>query len=1049
FAARLRRGETGGGEPALVPDPDHRHEPFPATDVQRAYWMGRADDFALGGVGSHWYWEFDGVDVDIPRLERALNALIRRHDMLRAVFDDDGRQRVLPEVDEYVIEVADGDEALTRLRQSLSCRIPDPGRWPLIEVRAVRYGAGRTRLGFSFDYIVLDALSIVRFFGELTARYDDPEAGLPPLRITFRDYVLGAAPPPDEVAAAQRYWSERIDTLPPAPPLPLAKDPSEITAPQFHRREDWLPPRQWRALTDQAQRHNLTPAAVLAAAFAEVLTAWSGRDSVTLNLTMFNRRDVHPDIENVLGDFTSLLLVPHHAAADDSFLAAGHRFQERLWEGMSHGAVSALWVLRELARRTEASAVSMPVVFTSALGVAGELTELTFPFGRLVWGISQTPQVWLDNQVMERDGGLAYNWDSVDELFCDGALDAMFDAYRRLLRWLATTDWSLPAPDLLPAEQRVVREKVNRTAGAVVETTLHGDFFTRAATAPDRVAVLHGDEQVTYGELADRALRVAGWLREEGLRPGEPVEVRLPRGPDQVAAVLGVLAAGGAYVPIGLDQPEARRDRIRTIAGVRLAVTGDLPSSRRDGEPPTAPVHDDPDQLAYVIFTSGSTGEPKGVEITHRAAMNTIVDINDRFGVGPQDRVLAVSSLDFDLSVYDIFGLLSAGGALVLVGEDDRREARSWVELIGRHRVTVWNSVPALLEMTMVVAEGADPNRPGLDSLRLVLASGDWVGMDLPGRVRRAAPGARFVALGGATEAAIWSNAHEVDAVPPHWRSVPYGLPLRNQRYRVVGARDRDCPDWVVGELHIGGAGVARGYRNDPATTAEHFVEHAGGRWYRTGDLGRYWSNGILEFRGRSDSQVKIRGHRIELGEVAAAAESHPDVAHAIALTVGQDAGRHLVVAVVGGSTAARPDPTAVAGLLADRLPSYMVPERIAVLDRLPLSGNGKVDRRQVAAQLEPAPAHDEPPQGETEEWLAELWRDLLDHDTVARNDSFFLLGGDSLLATRLVETIRRRTGVPLALRELFAAATVARLATLVDARRGAPGAGEYEEGTL
>ncbi|MDG4256131.1 AMP-binding protein, partial [Pseudomonas aeruginosa] len=249
-------------------------------------------------------------------------------------------------------------------------------------------------------------------------------------------------------------------------------------------------------------------------------------------------------------------------------------------------------------------------------------------------------------------------------------------------------------------------------------------------------------------------------------------------------------------------------------------------------------------------------------------------------------RVLAVSSLDFDLSVYDLFGVLGVGGAVVLLDEDHRRDAAAWLELIHQHRVTLWNSVPVLLDMLLVMA--AEDPRPL--PFEQVFLSGDWIGLDLPGRLFAKTSGStKLVAMGGATEAAIWSNAFDVTLpLPAHWRSIPYGRPLANQRYRVVDAQGRDCPDWVTGELWIGGAGVALGYRGDPAQTAERFVDYNGERWYRTGDLGRYWPDGNLEFLGRRDHQVKVRGHRIELGEIEAALSALPGVARAVAVTIGK-----------------------------------------------------------------------------------------------------------------------------------------------------------------
>ncbi|WP_009900935.1 amino acid adenylation domain-containing protein, partial [Burkholderia thailandensis] len=362
-------------------------------------------------------------------------------------------------------------------------------------------------------------------------------------------------------------------------------------------------------------------------------------------------------------------------------------------------------------------------------------------------------------------------------------------------------------------------------------------------------------------------------------------EIRLPRGPEQIAAAFGVLAAGACYVPVDIAQPPARRALIERAAGIRAAI-GEAPAP--DAETPhfgvaalarsaplAAPLPVAPQGTAYVIYTSGSTGVPKGVEMTHEAAMNTIDAINPLLGANADDRLLAVSALDFDLSVYDLFGVLGAGGGLVLPTQDEARDAARWIELIERHRVTLWNSAPALLEMALAAPAAHGACR----SVRAALVSGDWIALDLPARLReRCGRACAFHALGGATEAGIWSNVQTVDAVPPHWRSIPYGRPLPGQAYRVVDEAGRDAPDYVAGELLIGGASLARGYRNDPALTAERFVESGAGRWYRTGDRGRYWPDGTLEFLGRADRQVKVRGHRIELGEIEAALSAHPQV---------------------------------------------------------------------------------------------------------------------------------------------------------------------------
>ncbi|WFE37405.1 non-ribosomal peptide synthetase [Micromonospora sp. WMMD998] len=1056
FAADLRHGGPERPTPTLRPDPEHRYDPFPLTDVQRAYWIGRTDTFALGGVGCHFYTEYDGAGIDMDRLTDAWNRVIERHEMLRAVFLPSGEQRILPSVPRFeipVVEVGAGagaaEEALAQQRDAMSHQVLDAGRWPLFDVRAVRYG-DRTRLAVSIDSILIDALSAMILMREVDTFYRRPDAELPPVGVSFRDYLLGAGPDESSRAESESYWSDRVDSLPEGPALPLAKDPATVQRPRFLRREQQLPESRWRRLRELAQQHGLTGSALLATAFAEVLGAWSARADLTLNVTLFDRRDVHPDIDAVLGDFTSLLLVGYQPEPGESWLDAARRMQRRMGEDLAHSDVSAVWVMRELARRRGSLDVSMPVVFTSTLGVTDDVV-IEPSFAERVWGISQTPQVWLDHQVMERAGGLLLVWDAVEELFPAGVLDAMFAAYMRLLEWLAEGTWAEPVPALLPAEQRIVRADVNATAGPVPDGLLHTGFFRRAAESPERVALLSDDGQLTYGELAGQALRVAGALLGHGVRPGDLVGITLPKGPEQVAAVLGTLAAGAVYVPCGVEQPPLRRNRIFTGAGVRLVLTDtasrDWPDTVRavpftDAVRATAtaePVPLSPDSPAYVIFTSGSTGEPKGVEITHAAAGNTVDDVNERFGVRETDRVLAVSALDFDLSVYDIFGPLAAGGALVLPAEHERREPQSWLRLCREHQVTLWNSVPALLDMLLVALSGDAPApAPGL---RLVLVSGDWVAVDLPGRVAAAFDGCRFVALGGATEAAIWSNAVEVTEVPESWTAVPYGLPLRNQRYRVVDDRGRDCPDWVAGELWIGGAGVATGYRNDPERTRERFVDYAGERWYRTGDLGRYWPDGTLEFLGRTDHQVKVRGHRIELGEVTAALAAYPALSAAAAVAVGRPP--RLVAFGVPEVGCGDEDLAGLEEFVAARLPGYAVPGVCLVLEELPLTANGKVDRSALEklADEDGGPAEPgEPPRGEVEEAVAAIWARLLDLPGVGREENFIALGGDSQLAARLAAALRERFGVDISLRQLFAAPTIAGTARLIDG---------FEEGAL
>ncbi len=1075
FAAELSQSDISEALPALIAEPDNRCEPFPLTEVQQAYWMGQSPGLPLN-CGTHYLVELDGDMVDVARLEQAWNGLVERHDMLRVVVDEHGQsQTIQPQVTPYRIEIApqcyvSQTEAKAQISQWWQS-VTQAAEQTLFAIRIVRYGNQRNRLGLMFNYQTLDGFSIKLLLKELAIRYQDPQALLPEFDISFRDYVNQIQPQPAALERAQAYWQKKLSTLPLAPALPLAKDPRTLNKPQFCRREAKLNAQLWLQLRQSAQQQGITPSALILAAYAEVLSQWSSGAALTVNLTLFDRKPVHADINKIVGDFTSLAPVSYTPDRSMTQLDVARQLQQEVADALEHRELSSIWVQRERAKTMDMTAAALPVVFTSTLGISDDLlgddTMVHFP--QLVGGgLSETPQVWLDHQMYESQGELLISWDSVDELFPAGMLDDMFCQFIKVVSQM-TTQWQSPFAPLLPDAQKQVRQKVNApNSEALSPRLLHNDMFDIARRHPQRIALIANDKQLTYGELANQALRIASALRCDGLQDGEPVGITLPKGCNQICAVFGILAAGGCYVPIGIHQPAARQAKIHQRAGIRrvltdaghshLIPTNEVCAISIDtvllAEPLAEPIPICPEQSAYIIFTSGSTGEPKGVEIAHQATANTIDDINTRYGVHADSRVLAISALDFDLSVYDIFGLLSTGGAMVLIGEEQRRDATAWLKLVECHNITVWNTVPVLLDMLMVVAE--HPTRssqhPALP-FEQVMLSGDWIGLDLPGRLfALSGPEIRLAAMGGATEAAIWSNTFDQfqlgHLLPANCHSIPYGYPLNNQCYRVVDAHGRDCPDWVAGELWIGGAGVARGYCGDQALTKASFImastETCGDdttplRWYRTGDLGRYWPDGSLEFLGRLDHQVKIRGHRIELGEIETALMTLPSVIKAVAVALRPANQPTTLAAAMVMAEGMMVDTSAIQSELHQLLPDYMVPSSLVAVADIPLSSNGKVDRKQITQMLvEHAPqAGFESPADELEQDIASIWREVLRLERISRHDDFFAIGGDSLSATQIVQQLQQQRVSPdsISLVTLFTAPNIAELGQQIRAQ--------------
>jgi amino acid adenylation domain-containing protein len=1051
--------------PRIQPKPEERFTAFPLTDMQQAYYLGRSELFDLGGIPAHGCLEFERESVDVERLEEAFNEVVRRHDMLRAVFLSESEQIVLPEVERYRIRAQDLrgksrseiEEALAQTREEMSFGLSyDATAGRRFDIRVARLSETTYRIFFLAELLVCDATSAQNILEEWARFYEDPGLELPPIGLAFRDYVLAQRALEDHpvVVASREYWWSRIPSLPLAPELPLAPATGRRTNSRFVNRVFCLDKARWQRMQQRGERLGLTTSAVIATAFADVLARWSKNKAFTLNCLFYNRMPLHDDVEKVVGNFsaTSLLAID---VTPPSFVERAKAVQTGLWNDLSHAHVSGVRVLRELNRvRGGGEAAAMPVVFASTLPLDKQRGDEAAPFGRVVHRLMRTPQVLFDFQASEEGGLLHLAWDVVEKAFPPGLVQAMWEAFCAHVTALAENDalWTEAGRALVTAPLPAARAAANATDAPVSTELLHSFFVRQAAKTPEAVAVIGPDKRLTYAELLARASALAHELRGHGARPNQLVAIVMEKGWEQIVAAIGVLLAGAAYLPIDATQPEHRLQALFEAGEVKLAVTqpwvdsrlawpGEIrrvvltPADPPAGAKPPAPVQSHGD-LAYVIFTSGSTGVPKGVMIDHRGAVNTVLDINRRFEVGGQDRTLAISSMSFDLSVYDVFGLLAVGGALVVPTQDMIREPGTLARLVSTESVTIWNSVPALLGMVVDHCIERGVTLP--PTLRVALLSGDWIPVTLPTRTWSIAPKCRVVSLGGATEASIWSISYPIDQVDPAWTSVPYGRPLDNQRMYVLNDAFEDAPTWVPGDLYIGGIGLSLGYWKDEEKTNAAFRVNprTGERLYKTGDLARYTPDGNLEFLGREDQQVKIQGFRIELGDVEAALSAHSSVQTAVCAAQGPRTNRRLVAFVVP-----RPGQTLAADGLVQfasaRLPSYMVPSKVVLLDALPLSSNGKVDRgaleRLEATSSAAGAAGYVEPRTRAERRVAAIWREILGAPRVGAQDEFFELGGTSLHAVRIASRIEKTFGKRLALNELLRGATVERVARAVE----------------
>jgi amino acid adenylation domain-containing protein/non-ribosomal peptide synthase protein (TIGR01720 family) len=591
------------------------------------------------------------------------------------------------------------------------------------------------------------------------------------------------------------------------------------------------------------------------------------------------------------------------------------------------------------------------------------------------------------------------------------------------------------------SEHLRITQTWNDTKAAFPETKLiHQWFEDQVAKRPAATAVRSTSERWTYAQLNQRADEVAALIKSVSCAPGELIAVLMHRSPAAIALLMGILKAGAAYVPIDPAWPRKRiQQLLTTVDPVAVLTDGDSPDvlgqcrsirftidaaktltpvddggisltyssgsrSRKDS------LKDEGGNLAYVIFTSGSTGQPKGVAVTHRAVSNLIDWVNRRWNLGPQDQLLFVTSFCFDLSVYDIFGILAAGGTIRIADELELSNPHTLVDMLTQEPISFWDSAPAALERLLPVLERQDLQKAQL-SLRLIFLSGDWIALNLPTRLRRLSPQATLVALGGATEATVWSNYFSVDQLDAAWRSIPYGRPIQNARYYILAPDGSVSPVGAEGDLVIAGECLARGYYRQPELTRQCFVPQEGllaetERIYRTGDRARFFPDGNIEFLGRKDHQVKLRGYRIELAEIDAVLASHGQVASSATIVHKRANGASSIVCCVVPTGADVPSREQLLDFLRSELPSFMVPSSVQLMGHLPLSANGKVDRAALHAVVNHAVASQVSqglPANAYEAGLLRVWRRTLQNESIGVNDSFFEFGGDSLAAIDLI----------------------------------------------
>ncbi len=1050
LAKEIQSGGNAGEKeilPAVIEDPAMRYQPFPLTDMQQAQWIGRVGAFSMGNVAAQLYFEVENSDIDIARLNKSWQDMVERHEILRTIILDDGTQKILEAVPLYTIDVVDlcshtqedRSEILADIREEMDHSVRPVNKWPLFDIRTTVLPENRTRIHVSIDVLICDVVSFKIIQREWSHLYEKEVSQLPDLSLSFRDYILAE----EKLADTKLYkkcsdhWDAAVKTLPGIPQLPFALDPSEIKKPLYKRRDFRLNNKTWNQFSHRCNEEGISPSMVIFAAFGSVLANWSRNSGFCISTTIMNRFPLHEQVNNIMGEFTSFAPLAVRTNANKNLKSLALECQRQNWENLENRFVNGTTILRKLAKYKGSNfGGTIPVVFTSTLVHEDQGEEnFTEQFGDFLYVITQHPQVWLDHTIFQDKDGVVLAWHVVEELFPADILDAMWESYQSILKSLTEENdaWFKPYSSLTPASQIQVIEETNMTEQNIHSKLLHKDFFSNISQWSDNACVITSSKSFTYRTIAGWASRLSGEIIMNDCKPSELIAIIMDKGWEQVVSVMAILNAGCAYLPISQLSPVDRIEYILEKAGVTTVLTAASTRQKisealknkhcliRLSEDKLENHYSTPlsrsvetSSLAYTIFTSGSTGNPKGVMITHEAATNTIQDINNRFAVNSTDRTMALADLSFDLSVYDIFGPLSVGGAIVMIDYEKSREPDHWLELAEKHSVTIWNSVPAFWGMFVAFIQTENHKT----FLRATLLSGDWIPLDLFDQTKKEFPEIRFTSLGGATEASIWSIIYDVVKIEPQWKSIPYGKALANQTMYVLDENLETAPFGVTGEIYIGGVGVAKGYLGEKELTEKAFLIHPKTRetLYRTADLGRYYSDGNIEFLGRDDFQVKIGGYRIELEEIESAIAAHENVELVLVDVRKNRQGSARLIAYVQTS-----DSTLVSGdiekFISATLPSYMIPAEYNITDVFPLTANGKVDRNKLTSVTQNREAVDDHQTETCDESnpvfieLRKVFAEILQRDIseIDPDANFFSMGGDSIMGIQVIAKAKER----------------------------------------
>ncbi|MBR6242839.1 MAG: AMP-binding protein [Ruminococcus sp.] len=1039
--------------------------PFELTDLQQSYYVGRQSGMKLGGMPTHVYTELICSDYDHAKLTETFNILIKRHDILRCVFDENGMQRVLPEAsiceipyeDISSLPEAEREAYLTKKRHDINFQILDMTKAPLIGVYVTKYSEDRHIISIYFDSMIIDGWSFNNLIYEIDLIYREGAGSLPVLKNSFRKYMAHRSNiySDEEKKAASAYWDEKIKTFSGPPELPVKTDPHSLEKISYHRESRRISEEVWDKLRAKANAEGLSPFVVLLTAYCRTLSYYSSSDEFLVNIPVSTRAASGLDLDDVAGDFSDFMIVNVKDPKNESFFDTASRIRDELYEMQENMAVTGTDVVRRINRMNGGTnGLLAPVVFTS-------IAETGRPDNKTLlcdYFESHTNLIWIDFVVTKCTGFVSISIDYVEQLFEDYLMNRIADTYLDMIEEFVedSDSWKNVTHITLCDSDREIISSVNDAVYIPPEISYAEMVRCSIAAYGKKTAVYTDAEDYSY----EKFFGMVSAFAERFTGTGKRVAVLSGKGIKLFVAAAAAVLSGNVYVPLDYDYPEeVMKACLDNLSPEYIAADSkwaekasqfsdaeiiDLDKEEFSVHSPEQIHFTDkkPEDIFCILHTSGSTGKPKGIELREESLLACFTASENIFGIDENDCILALTNHCHDMSLFDIFAMYTYGAAVCVIGQEKWKDPTAWGEAILAHNVTMWNSVPSFMQILLDIS--GDRAGEIIGRLKTIIHGGEKFEPSEAEKLSRLNPGCVLFNVGGPSETTIWNITHRITQKDIDRGDIPYGKPIPGSAYYILDSTLQPVPVGVEGNMFIGGIGVSGGYINAAESNKNFIRTEDKGVIFNCGDRGFVGMDGEIYFRGRKDDQVKINGKRIELDGINSAALTVGGVSDSSVLFVKEML--RIILFYVSDTL----DPDDIKNALREKLPDHMIPSACIKVEKIPYTHAGKPDKNTLrrifdeyeASRPEAAKEYD------TDEKFMEICRKCLDDENIMPSDNFFAVGGNSVTAIKLLACIRQTYGAELGFDSVFTAPVFGELYEKVKNSTSAGNSGANEEQT-